>query len=129
MMKKIFSVFIVLFVGLMSSAFASNDFTPFTTIEQAQQYCPAVNGLTFTSNNLMDPKSIGSITGNNQVVFESIPPKIALHPKNMDTNSLITEAEFRSADGIYGYISNNIITCLYSYTTIYNMKYNFVMRG
>lgn len=128
-MKKIFSIVAIITAGLTSSAFASNDFTPFTTIEQAQQYCPATNGLTFTPNNPSIPNSAGSIKGNNRTAFESIPPKQAVKPKNMDTSGVITDATFRSAEGLYGYISNNVITCLYTYKTVYNVDYYLAVRG
>lgn len=128
-MKKIFLLITILSIGFVSSAFATNEFIPFTTTEQAQQYCPAVKGLTFTANNPSSPNSAGTIAGNNHIVFESIPPKTAIHPKNMDASGLISDAQFRSADGLFGYISNNVVTCLYSYTTVFNMQYNLVLRG
>lgn len=76
-MNKIFLAITILSTGFVSSAFASNDFTPFTTIEQAQQYCPAVNALTFAPNNPDIQNSAGTIRGNNRIAFENIPPKTA----------------------------------------------------
>lgn len=128
-MKKIISIVTLITTGLMSSAFASNDFTPFTTIEQAQQYCPATNGLIFIPNNPSIPNTAGSIKGINRIAFESIPAKQAVQPKNMDKSGIITDANFRSAEGFYGYISNNVITCLYTYKTIFNVDYNLAVRG
>jgi len=127
-MKKVLSaVTALLGIVFMFPAFAVSDFTKFTTIEQAEQYCPALNGLTFTSNDPSNPKSVGSIEGNNHVVFVNVSP--APHPLNMDTNGVITDAQFRKVGEIYGYISGNTVTCLYSYTSIFNTTYNLIMRG
>ena len=128
-MKKLFSILPILTLGISSIAFATSDFTPFTTVKQAQEHCPAVNGLTFTPNIPTIPNGAGTITGNNRVAFESIPAKTAIRPKEIDSRNLIQNVEMRSADGLYGYISNNTVTCLYSYTTIKDVQYALVTRG
>lgn len=120
---------VLLSLGLASSALAANEFVPFTTPEQAQLYCPATTELTFTSIIPSNPKSVGTISGNHGVVFESIPAKTAIHPKNLNTSGFISDAQFRSAEGMYGYISNNVTTCLYSYTTVFDTQYALVLRG
>jgi hypothetical protein len=129
MMKKILSIFSLLCAGAISPAFAANDFIPFLTIEQAEQYCPAVNSLTFTPNNPTVPNSAGAVTGNKGIAFENIPAKKATRPWSMDASGLILGVSFRDADGMYGYSSNNVITCLYSYTNVFDWKYNLVLRG
>lgn len=127
-MKKIFCFFgIFVTIGIASTAFSANDFTPFTTLDQAKQYCPTK--LTFTPNNPKVPNSAGNITGVNGLMFESIPPKTAINPKNKDQSGLIKDSEFRNAEGMYGYISDNVITCLYSYTTFTDIKYALVIRS
>ncbi|GEM_PF-3080040 len=131
-MKQIISI---LFASVIcgSTAFAANDFIPFTTIDQAKQYCPPINGLTFTAN-IPTPDSAGVITGNNRVTFESFtnPPKSAGHPQNMDSTGLIQDAQFRfvsdPAPGKYGYMSNGVVTCFYSYTRITGIQYLLIMR-
>ena len=128
-MKKIFILATITSIGCVSPTFAANEFIPLTTVEQAQQYCPPINGLIFTKNNSSIPNGAGTITGNNHIAFESIPPKTAVYPKNIDASSFISDAQFRSADGIYGYLSNNVVTCLYSYTTFTNAQYALALRG
>ena len=128
-MKKILLIVAVASGCLFSPVFAGNNFEPFTTVEQAQEFCPPINTLVFTANNPATPKSPGMVTGNNRIAFENIPPKTAIHPNKLNSGGLITDAQFRSADGLYGYISNNVITCLYAYQTIFNTEYNLVMRG
>lgn len=128
-MKTIYFICAVLTLSIATSAFAAGEFIPFTSIEEAQKNCPAINGLTFTSNNPGIPNSKGSIAGNNRIPFESFPAKQSQQPKNMDSNGLIKDAQFRGVDGIYGYISNNVITCLYSYTGFTDGQIGLVVRG
>src|SRR5580704_6711437 len=123
-MKKILSIMTLLSLSFLSSillAAKANEFIPLTTIGLTQQYCPMESRLIFNPNNLT-PNSAGTITGHNQVAFESIPTKTAIHPKNIDMNNLITGVQFRNADGLYGYISNDVVTCLYSYKGFTNTQ-------
>jgi hypothetical protein len=121
-MKRITTTILTLILFCSIPAFAANEFIPFTTIDQAETYCPAINALTFTAMN-PSPQSVGTITGSNQATFESFPVKSAIHPKNIDSSGLIQDAQFRS------YISNNVVTCLYSYTTFADVQYALVMRS
>lgn len=112
-----------------SDRLGTHNFTPFTTIAQAEEYCPPVNGLFFTPNNPTIPNSGGSISGNNHIIFKSTPPKKAVKPKHMDAQGLIKDVQFREANGYYGYNSNNVITCLYSYTNFAGVKTYLGVRG
>lgn len=127
-MKKLLLMALAITV-FSPSLFAESAFIPFTTLQQAQQFCPPLNGLYFTSNNVVLPHSKGSIVGNNRISFESTPHAAALHPKNINTNGLILDVTFRSTEGGYGYLSNNTVTCFYSYTTFIDTPYTLVLRG
>lgn len=118
---------LALTLGVTASAFASNNFTPFTSIDQAKLYCPSENALTFTASNPL-PNSVGTVTGINQKTFYSYPGQVS-RPKNLNQNNLITDAQFRKVDGYYGYNSNGVVTCLYSYENIFNGQYQLVMRS
>jgi hypothetical protein len=127
---KIISLLITtLILSLITSLACAASDGVFKTIVEAQQYCPPINGLTFTVNNPKIPYSLGSITGVNRVTFASLPHKKAIYPKNINSSGLILDAQFRSTDGIYGYITNNVITCLYYYTGFTGGRTYLVMRG
>lgn len=129
-MKKSYITIVVMSLGLMSSAFASNDFTPFTTVPQAEQYCPSINKLIFTSAHPSIPDSPGTVTGDHQFSFASIPEKNAAYPLNMAVNGVITDANFRMANNWYGYISNGVVTCLYTYTAFNtHNQYALILRS
>lgn len=127
-MKKLLSIALISILSI-TTAFAANDFIPFKTVEQAQQYCPATNALTFIPNIPTLETSGGAIIGKNRIAFESFPSKSAMRPKNMDPNHVILDAHFRSAEGMYGYISNEAVTCLYSYTSRIDTTYLLALRG
>lgn len=126
---KISPLITLLTLSLSTAAFADNDVVPFTTLEQAEQYCPPINALTFTPNSSSVPHSAGNITGTNQLAFASVPVNAALSPKNLDSNGFVTDVQFRSSNGIYGYSSNNVITCLYAYPTFTDAAYALVLRS
>ena len=87
-----------------------------TTIQQAQQYCPdPATGLLFKSYN-PGPGGDGQITGSqNGIDFVNV-INPTMHPQSMNSANIIQGAQFRLVMGMYGYISNSVITCLYTYT-------------
>lgn len=127
-MKNIFSYTIFAAIALLStSAFAA--FTPFTTITQAEQYCPPVTGLTFVATNPKIPNSAGNINGNfNNVSFKNFEPNPAFSPQNMNMNGIIQNVQFREDNNMYGYNSNNVISCFYSYSGFTGGNVYLVMR-
>lgn len=137
-MKKVLLALIsVCGIGLVSVAFAADDFKPFITIQDAIDNCPALDGLTFIPKNRSVPNSVGTVHGNHcdkenkcktfESIYDHTPP---VHPKNMDEKSgLIADAVFRSVDGLYGYISGDVTTCYYSYTTFLNAQYGLLLRS
>lgn len=127
-MKNIFSCAAFLAISLISTS-ALAAFTPFITISQAEQYCPLVTGLTFTATNPKVPNSAGTISGNfNNIGFKNQMPNPALSPKDMDMNGIIQNVSFREDNNMYGYNSNNVISCFYSYTGFTGINVYLVMR-
>src|SRR5580692_11198650 len=117
-MKKTLSI--IMLASISSSVLAASEFTPFTTLERAQQHCPAANALIFTASHPTLPNSKGTVSGNNRVSFTSIPVNSAAKPQQVNQRNVIANVQFRNTDGIYGYLSNNMITCLYDYPTFLN---------
>jgi hypothetical protein len=116
---------------LVLAAFAANSafaFTPFTTIAQAEQYCPALDNLTFKPVNPSNPHSIGTINGEKKNInFKS--DSGAMHPKYLDANNIIQDVQFRNTNGIYGYISGNNTVCLYSYPGFTGVSVALILEG
>jgi hypothetical protein len=52
----------------------------------------------------------------------------AQYPQNMSPANIIQGAQFRNAGGVYGYIVNGVISCLYTYPGYLNTFY-LVMRS
>ena len=130
-MKKYISLLILLITSSLSiSATASTDqaFTPFTTLAQAQQYCPTVTTLVFTQKLPGLPNGAGTISSFfNKVSFNSTAS--ALHPQNVDPNGVIQNIQFRDVSGIYGYLSGNVINCFYSYPGFTGVTVGLIMQG
>lgn len=131
-MLRILSIVIGLSLLFSNGAIAAD--VVFDTLEKAQMYCPANNALRFIAVDPYLPNSKGVITGTNRINFESYvaannPPKFVIQPKKMDSSGLILDSQFRNVDGIYGYISGNIVTCLYTYTSIADVQAVLGMRG
>src|SRR5579863_6758422 len=120
-MKYLEKIILTLALFLSVTAAFAADVT-FTSVEQAEIYCPAKADLKFTPNNPSNPISAGKIVGHNHVTFESIPQRLALHPNNMNSKGFIQDAQFRRADGIYGYMTNKVFTCFYSYANYFGTE-------
>ena len=116
---------------LVCASFSTFAYTPFTSEDQASQYCPSAVSLVFTQNNPTIQNGAGSVSGKtNNNTFANFPAKkTALHPKNLGSDNTITDAQFREVNGIYGYMENNVITCLYSYTGFTGVDVALVMRS
>jgi len=130
-MKKFVTLFILSSI-FSAPTFALTTFTPFISIEQAELYCPNVAALTFTQTNPQIHNGAGTISGNyNNVSFANLTSgsNQMLHPKEVATNGLIAGAQFRDANGMFGYISGDMITCLYQYTGFTGVDVALVMRG
>ncbi len=118
---------ILLFTALL--AFNAHAQTPFRSIQEAEQYCPAINALTFTPNNSHVTYSAGTVTGmHDTIAFESMPPKQSLYPKSLSKQNIIQDAKFREVAGIYGYF-NRVATCFYSYAGFNDTAVGLVLRG
>lgn len=127
-MKKLL-ITAIISASVLSSAFAAtNTFMPITTLDEANRYCPSTGALSFSPNNPSIPNSAGTVIGTNQINFASIPERKAIFPKNMQGN-LIIGVEFREANGMYGYISNDVVTCLYSYTGFTGNQFALTIRS
>lgn len=128
-MKKAFSFFIILPVlGAISISTLASSYTPFNNMYQAAVYCPPVSGLTFTPANPNTTNSQGTISGTKSPAsFKS--PGFVMHPKNIEENGKVQNVSFREANGIYGYISGNKITCLYSYPGFTGVNVALILEG
>lgn len=126
----IFSSFIA-----FNTAWASRTtFTWFTSIPQAEEYCPSTHSLIYTASN----QSMGTIKGqHNNTTFKST--SIVPKPGFMIGGGYIEQVQFRNAGSGYGYLvplnnSVSVITCLYSYpkpaqTGRPIQQYHLSMRG
>jgi hypothetical protein len=124
-MKKISLIILVMSGCLISSAYAADEIW-FTTIEEAKQYCPAENTLTYIETMKPDnqPYSMGLVFGYHPTKFTSI--AVLPKPTNLNQNNVILDAKFTKADiiytqPIYGFkAADNIVNCFYSYMTYGN---------
>ena len=100
--------------------------TVFTTKLQASHYCPDVSQLIFKAYNRFN-LSNGTVSAyKNGIAFFSEKIK-AIHPRSLNKNHHITDAQFRIDHGIYGRKENNTITCNYDYATIFAYHYPLVL--
>lgn len=128
-MKKLISLMIIGTAGLLSTTVFA-DIIPFKTLTQAEQNCPAITTLTFTANNSKIPHSAGTITSNfNNIGFKNNGTQYVPEPLHLDGNDIIQDAQFRLDNGMYGYNSNNVISCFYGYTSFTGVSYNLLMRS
>ncbi len=126
MNKVLFKILVISF-GLMSSAFAADEIL-FKTIEEARQYCPAENALTYieTWKGDQEPYSMGIVTGYHSNKFSSI--AVLPKPMNLDRNNIILDTKFTQVDIIfneliYGFKStDNKVNCFYSFLTYGNRE-------
>ena len=125
-MKKILALITLTLFSLPVFAF-----TAITSVEEAQQYCPATTGLTFVATNANVENGAGSITGYNikNTKFTNFSPSPATRPKYVDGNGVIQDAQFREANGMYGYLTDNAITCFYTYTDFAGLHVALVERS
>jgi hypothetical protein len=116
-MKKVVAICLL---ASSVQAFA-NTFNPFLTIEDAAKNCPPATELTFKPKNSL-PNSSGLVEGFNSdnIFFESL--QAMLHPVQINGVGYIKDATLRETNGMYGYNSNETITCFYSYTAFDGQK-------
>lgn len=134
-MTRFFSTLLITIASILSVQTAmakSNDITYFYTIPEAEQHCPINTALTFKPNNPV-PNSAGSIFGMfNGTTFLSTTNSM-IQPQNLDTNNVITDAQFRATSAgsapYYGYISGNQTTCLYSYTAFTGVSVALILQN
>ena len=124
MLKKSYLVLSLLAANVSAFSF---DFTPFTTLAQAEEYCPSLTGLIFTPCYSL-PTSAGMITGTkNSVAFKST--ETMMHPKNLNSDNKVEDAQFRFTNNMYGYQSGNGIICFYTYTGFTGATGNLNLKG
>ncbi len=131
-MKKPLLLITAIVAGLISMpSFAANKMI-FTTIDQAQQYCPAPSSLLFTQKKPKEHNGNGLVTGSiNGIQFTSMvegEKAYVTHPQCTGLSCTIADAQFRN-DKVYGHISGNFITCFYSYNRYNVGQYHLTMQG
>lgn len=132
-MKKICLTMIsLLSLGITSQAVlaASIPDQEFNTIAEAQQYCPPTNGLVFTPFN-SNPHIGGVITGSNSsdgLTFKSTQPSV-MAPQSMAPGNLINGVVFNDNPGFYGYVVNNVVTCMYLYPGYTGIQVTLALRS
>ena len=112
---KFFSA--ILFISTFITAIAAPNMTFFTSLSQAEQFCPAANQLSFLSKSKA-PDAAGQVTGNFQgKSFQS--KRNALPAPDSIINKYIQNMNFRTvtegSQEIYGYTSGLNTVCLYQY--------------
>ena len=134
-MNKIIKSILILSGSVLAlNAFAATGITKFMTIAQAQQHCPSLTNLTFTPLNKTINHSKGTITGNKDndnfanVINDPGVSRYVMQPLYIQNNK-ITDASWRKVMGSYGYISNGVTTCLYSYKGFTGVNVALIMRG
>lgn len=102
------------------TALAQGSIYFFTSIADAQKYCPPLTDssydLLFKPNSSVE-HSAGIVSGKaqNSDLFLSTSNQ-ELAPMNWNSQTgIINDGKFRSVDGNYGYISGSQTTCYYSY--------------
>lgn len=129
-MKKLLGSFIGLIAcTTLSTAFADTDPFYLTTPEQAAEYCPAANDLTFTATNPKIIHSKGIVTGRNTAAFTSTDATgnhYVLEPQHL-SGSTIQDAQFSNTPGYYGFISDHNIHCYYKYTNFTGGSVNLIL--
>ena len=121
-MKRIF--FLVIAATFASFTMAAQaSFTSFTTLAQAKNNCPVPGSvspckITFTPSNPAVPNSQGVISGCNVKgkSFQSWNANKHSHNTMAPKNSSAMDIQFYRNGVNYGYNSNGVITCFYSYT-------------
>lgn len=101
------------------AAFAQGSIYYFPTVEEAQKYCPSLTNssydLIFKSNSYVD-HSAGIISGKSQNNSLFLSANNVLEPMSWNSQTgIINDAQFRSIDGNYGFISGDKTTCYYAY--------------
>lgn len=93
----------------------------FETIQQAQQFCPAINSLQSGYS--------GKIYGYKHISFENESPSFAPTPAKVDQNNIIQDVQFRKEGRFYGWEWADEITCFYSYPSKDGGLVQLVMTG
>ncbi len=127
-MKNILSTLLVLACCLSLNIYAQDDAFPFITKEKALIYCPEPNELTFKAFSSFI-LSNGVIIGYKNGKKFSSGPKEVMHPNNMNSNNIITDAQLRKDHEFYGSKEKHIITCNYDYQTIFFNHYPLVLSN
>jgi len=131
-MKKSLIVLMTAAVSLTAITAFANSPIVFKTKEQANQYCPALDQLTFTPVSIALIKK-GKITANkNGKSFTSVAPDGSVYvsrPKKLYSKSTVADVNYRQVLGAYGRMVNGKITCLDSYETYTGVSYALVLQS
>lgn len=106
----------------------------FTTISEAEEYCPNVAAISYQKLYPNTPNGAVSIeawgTNGSQTVRFASYYKTNLHPAGPDDDEgLLPDVTFRKVGDYYGYISNGYVTCLYSYPGFTGLNVALIMRS
>lgn len=112
-MKKIMTMVL----ATLSFQVFADAFIPYTTEEEAAKNCPSSLALTFKAAN-STPNSAGLVESANSdnTFFKSL--QTVVRPDAINENGYIADASLRDTNGMYGYNSNSVITCFYTYRGI-----------
>ncbi len=132
-MRKIIPLVTSLF--LSSACFASaNHFMVFKTVDQFNQYCPAVNSLQFQAINapVKNPKGTVSASKNSvRFTNDALESTYVTHPFSV-VAGIIQQVSPRSVAGEnnFGNMSGSQINCFYSYPTfIPNTNFHLILSS
>ena len=124
-MKKIMAILIL--TGLATTVLADTN-TSFTTPDMAAQHCPATNGLIFTADPRMPNNNFGRIDGEKSGIYFTNAQPIYFPPRSL-TNPIQGVNFRKSGDNTYGNITDNIISCFYSYPGFTGQSIPLTMAG
>jgi hypothetical protein len=119
-MKHFKQILILTFIIITSPAWAG--ITWFTTVDQAEKYCPALTGLTYQGITQYQGAILGiNPSGRNFISYDSNNKTVlVMRPANISIDQPsgpVANADFRNAGFGYGFINtdNNDINCFYWY--------------
>jgi hypothetical protein len=123
---------ILLYFYRFNCKFSFADPTWFTTIPQAEKYCPALNGLNYNAITQFKGTVTGNYADRNFISYNANnKTNLTMRPKNIspnDNSGPVQNASFRFAMQGYGYITDNQkIACFYSYPGYTGVKVALLM--
>lgn len=99
--------------------------TSFTTIQQAEEHCPAINQMVGEVDG-SKPWMPTTIKATDKPDFES--SNTLPMPLNTDGQGYIKDIQFRSENGIFGKISGEWTECYYYYPATFNLPLTMVRK-